>query len=146
MPVIHRLNVLRTSIVVLPLIGGLGDFAQAAAVAARKGAPVVPTVCTMEFAPVCARRPGGPRSTYANPCMARRASARILRSSACEVEAPLRQAAPKLDEACSGNLHEKKSNGKRAGGKKLFGGIFNNYICSDDIRVVGKVALTPIKF
>jgi hypothetical protein len=43
-------------------------------------------------------------------------------------------------------LHEKKNNGKRAGGKKLFGGIFNYYICSNDIRVVGKVALTPIKF
>jgi hypothetical protein len=90
MPVIHRLNVFRISIVILPLIGGLGDFAQAAAVATRKGAPFVPTVCSMEFAPVCARRLSGPSSTYANPCMARRAEARILHSSACEIEAPKR--------------------------------------------------------
>jgi hypothetical protein len=90
MSFIHRPSVIRTSIVVLLLIGEAGYFAQAAAVATRKAASVVPTVCTMEFAPVCARRPGGPRSTYPNPCMARRDSARILHSSACEIEAPKR--------------------------------------------------------
>ncbi|WFP65416.1 Kazal-type serine protease inhibitor domain-containing protein [Mesorhizobium sp. WSM4904] len=41
-----------------------------------------PQLCTMQYAPVCARR-GGDRQTFANACQAERAGYRIVRDGPC---------------------------------------------------------------
>lgn len=46
------------------------------------GRPDRPQICTMEYAPVCARKDGRNR-TYANACHARGEDARIVRRGAC---------------------------------------------------------------
>ena len=51
----------------------------------EKPAQIVPQqcICTMEYAPVCARTRDGTEATYSNACRARCVGATVIRQGAC---------------------------------------------------------------